>query len=75
MAYALGPNLVTVVGCLQIYMAVKDSGIGIPKDRQQALFTPFTQVDSSTTRRFGGTGLGLTISRELANLMGGDKLE
>jgi signal transduction histidine kinase/ActR/RegA family two-component response regulator len=50
---------------------VADTGIGIPVERQRDVFRAFTQADSSTTRRYGGTGLGLTISRNLAAMMGG----
>ena len=51
---------------------VQDSGIGIPGDKLESVFEPFVQAESSTSRRFGGTGLGLTISRGFARAMGGD---
>ena len=56
---------------IELLFSVRDTGIGIPQDKQASVLEAFTQADSSTTRRYGGTGLGLTISAQLASLMGG----
>lgn len=56
----------------QLLCSVQDSGIGIPQEQLKKLFESFTQVDSSTTRKYGGTGLGLAICKQLVELMGGD---
>ena len=56
----------------ELSFAVRDTGIGIPKEKQELIFSSFSQASSDTTRKYGGTGLGLTISKQLAKMQGGD---
>ena len=55
---------------VNILFSIKDSGIGVPRDKQKSIFDPFSQADSSVTRQFGGTGLGLSISTNIISIMG-----
>ncbi|WP_281545247.1 ATP-binding protein [Grimontia sp. SpTr1] len=61
----------TTDGTAKVFIEIRDNGIGIGKDKLEAIFQPFTQAEYSTTRRYGGSGLGLAISRNIASLMGG----
>ena len=69
---SVGVSLVAkTLGHIRLRFSVKDTGIGIPMSAQDKIFESFTQADESTTRRFGGTGLGTTICKQLVELMGG----
>ena len=66
-----GKVLQDAEGQVNIQLTVRDTGIGIPEDQQASIFESFTQADGTSTRKHGGTGLGLTITRQLIELMGG----
>ena len=70
--YVKGELVETIEDRVKIRFSVKDTGIGIPDDRHATIFESFTQADGSTTRNYGGTGLGTTISKQLAEMMGGE---
>jgi signal transduction histidine kinase/DNA-binding response OmpR family regulator len=64
------PSVVHPAFC-NLHFSVRDTGVGIPPDKRQVIFQPFEQADGSTTRKYGGTGLGLTITARLVEMMGG----
>lgn len=70
--YVIVTNLASAHGKVRLKFEIRDTGVGIPEEAREKLFDKFTQADESTTRKFGGTGLGMAIAKQLVETMGGE---